>query len=109
MGCTGCTGNESASFKASASASPAPPCVLTESTLKLPGCENLRPALVSERKLKSTFPLESALARPYARRMANAPGTQATLDLPALESWLWEAARIIRGPVDAVALCEGLL
>jgi len=24
-----------------------------------------------------------------------------TLDLPALESWLWEAACIIRGPVDA--------
>ena len=24
-----------------------------------------------------------------------------TLDLPALSSWLWEAARSIRGPVDA--------
>jgi len=24
-----------------------------------------------------------------------------SLDLPALESWLWEAACIIRGPVDA--------
>ena len=23
------------------------------------------------------------------------------LDLPALESWLWEAACVIRGPVDA--------
>lgn len=69
----------------------------------------MHPALVSERKRESTFPLESALARPYARRMANAPGTQATLDLPALESWLWEAACIIRGPVDAVTLCEELL
>ncbi|RKY57674.1 MAG: SAM-dependent DNA methyltransferase, partial [Candidatus Latescibacterota bacterium] len=24
-----------------------------------------------------------------------------TLDLPALETWLWEAACVIRGPVDA--------
>jgi len=24
-----------------------------------------------------------------------------TLDLPALENWLWEAACVIRGPVDA--------
>ncbi len=24
-----------------------------------------------------------------------------TLDLPALESWLWEAACVIRGPIDA--------
>lgn len=24
-----------------------------------------------------------------------------TLDLPTLESWLWEAACVIRGPVDA--------
>lgn len=24
-----------------------------------------------------------------------------TLDLPALENWLWEAACVIRGPIDA--------
>jgi type I restriction enzyme M protein len=28
-------------------------------------------------------------------------GPNATLDIPALESWLWEAACVIRGPVDA--------
>src|SRR4051812_34427118 len=37
-------------------------------------------------------------------RMANTPAASKptrTLDLPALESWLWEAACVIRGPVDA--------
>ena len=36
--------------------------------------------------------------------MSNAPATPKpgrTLDLSALESWLWEAACVIRGPVDA--------
>jgi type I restriction enzyme M protein len=27
--------------------------------------------------------------------------SRAALDLPALESWLWEAACVIRGPIDA--------
>ena len=33
--------------------------------------------------------------------MANASAAVSSFDLPALESWLWEAACIIRGPVDA--------
>jgi type I restriction enzyme M protein len=32
---------------------------------------------------------------------ANHHGTPKALDLPALESWLWEAACVIRGPIDA--------
>jgi type I restriction enzyme M protein len=30
-----------------------------------------------------------------------APSLPFRLDLPALENWLWEAACVIRGPVDA--------
>src|SRR5262249_8533045 len=32
---------------------------------------------------------------------ATAPATARKLDLPALESWLWEGACVIRGPLDA--------
>lgn len=35
--------------------------------------------------------------------------TEATLDLPALETWLWEAACTIRGPVDAPKYKDSIL
>jgi len=54
---------------------------------------------VSEETAKPETSARLTAPQREARGMANANG--GTLDVPRLENWLWEAACVIRGPVDA--------